>query len=224
MTLLPRPLDFSRPARLLQSAIAGHAFPAAVIEVGRRDRVLWRRAIRPTHVRSRRLPHHRRDHLRSGVADQGHRDGDADDACRRCGCAVARRSVASRLPTWRGADRETVTIRDLLAHASGLTAYLPFFRDHHGRAEFERSICPLPLEYCTALTVHLQRSRVHPPGLHPRRRWASSDSRDQFARLWDTIGSDRIVAASMLRVRSEADRTHRARSLAGTAAAGRSSR
>jgi CubicO group peptidase (beta-lactamase class C family) len=55
--------------------------------------------------------------------------------------------VADRLTAWRGVDREGVTIADLLEHASGLTAYLPFFRDHHGRAEFERAICTLPLEY-----------------------------------------------------------------------------
>ena len=55
--------------------------------------------------------------------------------------------VADHLPSWRGADRDTVTIADLLEHTSGLTAYLPFFRDHHGRAEFERAICTLPLEY-----------------------------------------------------------------------------
>jgi serine-type D-Ala-D-Ala carboxypeptidase len=55
--------------------------------------------------------------------------------------------VADRLPRWRGLDREHVTLADLLEHASGLTAYLPFFRDHHGRAEFERAICTLPLEY-----------------------------------------------------------------------------
>jgi CubicO group peptidase (beta-lactamase class C family) len=55
--------------------------------------------------------------------------------------------VAARLPLWRGADREHVTVADLLEHASGLTAYLPFFRDHHGRAEFERAICTMPLEY-----------------------------------------------------------------------------
>jgi CubicO group peptidase (beta-lactamase class C family) len=40
-----------------------------------------------------------------------------------------------------------VTIRDLLTHASGLTAYLPFYRDYSGRFEFERAICTLPLEY-----------------------------------------------------------------------------
>ncbi len=55
--------------------------------------------------------------------------------------------VRAWLPSWRGADREAVTIRDLLAHTSGLPAYLPFFRDHTGRAEFEPAICSLPLEY-----------------------------------------------------------------------------
>ena len=55
--------------------------------------------------------------------------------------------AGDRLPAWRGADRDSVTIADLLEHASGLTAYLPFFRDHHGRTDFERAICTLPLEY-----------------------------------------------------------------------------
>ena len=49
----------------------------------------------------------------------------------RCRSTIA---SADRLPAWRGADREARHDRDLLAHASGLTAYLPFFRDHHGRA------------------------------------------------------------------------------------------
>jgi CubicO group peptidase (beta-lactamase class C family) len=56
-------------------------------------------------------------------------------------------TVASRLAGWRGTDRESVTIRDLLGHASGLPAYLPFFRDHTGRAEFEPAVCRIPLEY-----------------------------------------------------------------------------
>jgi CubicO group peptidase (beta-lactamase class C family) len=55
--------------------------------------------------------------------------------------------VAALLPEWRGADRESVTVRDLLAHSSGLAAYLPFFRDHTGRAEFQHAICTMPLEY-----------------------------------------------------------------------------
>ena len=51
------------------------------------------------------------------------------------------------LADWRGADRAAVSVTDLLEHASGLTAHLPFFRDCRGRAEFERAISTLPLEY-----------------------------------------------------------------------------
>src|SRR5512138_948721 len=38
--------------------------------------------------------------------------------------------VRQHLAAWRGIDRESVTLRDLLAHCSGLTAYLPFFQDY----------------------------------------------------------------------------------------------
>jgi CubicO group peptidase (beta-lactamase class C family) len=55
--------------------------------------------------------------------------------------------VADRIGAWRGADRETVTIRDLLAHSSGLTAHLPFYKDCQGRDAFTDAICRLPLEY-----------------------------------------------------------------------------
>jgi CubicO group peptidase (beta-lactamase class C family) len=62
-----------------------------------------------------------------------------------------RLSLESRIDTflraWRGSDRAQVTVRDLLAHCSGLTAHLPFYRDCERRAEFERAICELPLEY-----------------------------------------------------------------------------
>ena len=55
--------------------------------------------------------------------------------------------VARWADEWRGHDREHVTVRDLLAHASGLTAHLPLYRDCEGRREFESAICRLPLEY-----------------------------------------------------------------------------
>jgi serine-type D-Ala-D-Ala carboxypeptidase len=55
--------------------------------------------------------------------------------------------VGAWLPEWRGRDREHVTIADLLAHCSGLPAYLPLFRDCSGRTEFQHAICTLPLEY-----------------------------------------------------------------------------
>jgi CubicO group peptidase (beta-lactamase class C family) len=128
-------------------AIASRAFPAATIEVGRRDRVLWNAAFgRLTYApdAAATAPDTIFD-LASltkviATATLVMRAIDA-------GTLSLDDRLAARLPAWRGADRESVTIADLLEHASGLTAYLPFFRDHHGRAEFERAISTLPLEY-----------------------------------------------------------------------------
>jgi CubicO group peptidase (beta-lactamase class C family) len=52
--------------------------------------------------------------------------------------------VADSFPDWRGADRETVTVQDLLEHASGLPARL-VDRPPATRREFEHEICSTPL-------------------------------------------------------------------------------
>src|SRR5262245_44636799 len=54
--------------------------------------------------------------------------------------------VSAFFTEWRGADREVVTIRDLLEHASGLPARL-VDAPPQGRREFEHEICAIPLEY-----------------------------------------------------------------------------
>ena len=54
--------------------------------------------------------------------------------------------VSELFGEWRGADRETVTVRDLLEHASGLPARL-LDAPPVGRREFEHDICATPLEY-----------------------------------------------------------------------------
>jgi serine-type D-Ala-D-Ala carboxypeptidase len=54
--------------------------------------------------------------------------------------------VSAFFPEWRGADRELVTVRDLLEHASGLPARL-LDPPPVGRREFEHEICHLPLEH-----------------------------------------------------------------------------
>ena len=56
------------------------------------------------------------------------------------------RRVAECFPEWRGAARDAVTIRDLLEHASGLSARL-VDAPPGGRREFEHEICTMPLEY-----------------------------------------------------------------------------
>ena len=54
--------------------------------------------------------------------------------------------VASSFKEWLGDDRESVTIRDLLEHASGLAARL-VEPPPTGRREFEHEICGMRLEY-----------------------------------------------------------------------------
>jgi CubicO group peptidase (beta-lactamase class C family) len=135
------------PATLIEAAIRAHAFPGAVVEVGGREAVRWTRAF-GTLTYAPDSPHVTLGTIYDlasltkviATATQAMRAIDA-------GALALERRLAEYLPDWRGDDRDTVTIADLLEHASGLTAYLPFFRDHHGRTEFEHAICALPLEY-----------------------------------------------------------------------------
>jgi CubicO group peptidase (beta-lactamase class C family) len=141
------PPSFSEAAGLIERGIASRAFPAAVVEAGRGNGALWRQAFGT---------------LTYGAESPAATDDTVFDLASLTkviatatlvmrGIETSRLALETRVaelvPAWRGPDREAVTIADLLEHASGLTAYLPFFRDHHGRAEFERAICTLPLEY-----------------------------------------------------------------------------
>jgi CubicO group peptidase (beta-lactamase class C family) len=51
------------------------------------------------------------------------------------------------IANWTGEDRQIVTLRDLLEHASGLPGHRQYFESRHGRASFEIAICEEPLEY-----------------------------------------------------------------------------
>jgi serine-type D-Ala-D-Ala carboxypeptidase len=140
-------IDFARAAEIVQRGVDERAFPAAVVEVGTPGDVLWRHAF-------------------------GRLDPDAESAPAQAdtlfdlasltkvlattnlvmrlverGTLALEQPVRQWIPGWRGRDREDVTLRSLLTHSSGLTAWLPFYRDHTGRREFEHAICSLPLEY-----------------------------------------------------------------------------
>jgi len=140
-------MTFERARAVIRAALDASAFPAATVEVGTADTVLWREAFgRLTFDPD--APATRQDTIFDLASltkvlsttalvmrhvEQGHFA--LDDR------------VDTFLASWRGIDREAVTVRDLLAHCSGLTAYLPFFRDHRGRVEYEHAIGALPLEY-----------------------------------------------------------------------------
>jgi CubicO group peptidase (beta-lactamase class C family) len=138
---------FSEAAAVLERAIGARAFPAASVEVGRHDGPLWTAAIGTLTYEAdspQATPATVFDlaSLTKVVATTTLAMRAVDE-----GRLALDGRVADWLRDWRGADREAVTIRDLLTHASGLTAYLPFFRDYTGRPEFERAICTMPLEY-----------------------------------------------------------------------------
>jgi CubicO group peptidase (beta-lactamase class C family) len=140
-------IDFSGAAQIIERGVGEHAFPAAVVEVGSRDGVLWQQAFG------------RFDYDADSPAAQPDTIFDLASLTK----VIATTSLVMRLverhglalddpirkwiPEWRGHDREHVTVRSLLSHSSGLTAWLPFFRDYTGRQEFQHAICALPLEY-----------------------------------------------------------------------------
>src|SRR6185436_7421080 len=51
------------------------------------------------------------------------------------------------IESWTGEERQTVTLRDLLEHASGLPAHRKYYQSRRGRASFELAICEEPLDY-----------------------------------------------------------------------------
>jgi CubicO group peptidase (beta-lactamase class C family) len=142
---MPEPFD--RASEILLEGILDRAFPAATAEVGRSHGPIWQRAF-GTLTYEAGSPGVGHDtifdlaSLTKIIATTTLVMRAVDD-----GLLKLENRVAAHTPEWRGTDREAVTVRDLLAHASGLPAYLPYFRDHAGRVEFEPAICHTPLEY-----------------------------------------------------------------------------
>lgn len=138
---------FEHAATLLERGVNDHAFPAACAEVGRLAGPLWRQAFGA-------MTYDPYDHaitddtvfdlasLTKAIATTTLVMRALDE-----GVLALDEPVSARLGEWRGTDRHGVTVRDLLTHCSGLPAYLPFFRDHTRRVEFEPAICRTPLEY-----------------------------------------------------------------------------
>ena len=163
---------FDVAASILSHAVTRHGFPAAVIEVGDPTRPLWRQAfgrLRFEGSAPETLPDTIFDlasltkvlATTALVMQQVERGAiGLDDP------------VAEHIAAWAGADREQVTISDLLAHCGGLAAYAALFQDYEPvpsssvglyrparttgnvplsagqmRDRFEAAICGLPLDY-----------------------------------------------------------------------------
>ena len=141
-------LTFGAARRLLQHAVEDRAFPAAVVEVGTPHHPLWREAFgrlsfEPTAAATREDTYFDLASLTKVLATASM----IMRAVER-GTLALDDPVSSHIPLWRDTDvGEPVTVRDLLAHCSGLPAHLPLFREHAGRVEFEQAICRTPLAY-----------------------------------------------------------------------------
>ena len=136
---------FDAAARVLRDAIDAHVFPAAAAEVGSSDGVMWQASLGaltfddaapPTEIAT---PFD----LASLTKVLGTTTGIMRliDA----GALDLGEPVSSFFEEWRGSDREAATVRDLLEHASGLSARL-VDPPGRGRREFEHDICAMPLE------------------------------------------------------------------------------
>jgi len=139
--------DFSAVARLLDDARRTRAFPAGVIEVGRREAVLWR------HATGRLTYEDDAPETTTGTIF------DLASLTKVIATGpllmrlVARRSlllttaVGSLIPEWRGRDRQAVTVADLLEHSAGLTAWWDLYKRGQTAREYAHEIAELPLEY-----------------------------------------------------------------------------
>jgi CubicO group peptidase (beta-lactamase class C family) len=137
---------FAEAASIVQGGCESHAYPAAVVEVGTRDGPIWQQAFGRLKYEAE-APATRKDTI-FDLASLTKVIATTSLAMRfvEQGKLSLNDRVGQWIPDWRGQDREAATLRSLLAHGSGLTAWLPFYRDYTGRTEFEHAICALPLE------------------------------------------------------------------------------
>jgi CubicO group peptidase (beta-lactamase class C family) len=140
-TILPRWLPLTR---YLDSSVARRAFPGAVVAVGRRDSLLFLHAVgRLDYEHGSAVSERTVYDLASltkvvglttaamMLVDEGKLDLDAP---------------VTRYVSAFAAGGNSVTVRHLLTHSSGLPAWRPFFQRVHGRAEMLALVDAEPLE------------------------------------------------------------------------------
>ena len=198
---------FAEVSDLLRQAIDERAFPAAAIEVGGLGGALWRCTLGTLTYDDAAAPV-----STATVFDLASLTKVIATATLAMRAVDERRialddPVARWIPEWTGSDRSDVTVADLLAHAAGLTAYLPFYRDHVGRAEFQPAICGVPLEYAPRsaslysdlgfmLLGFILEEAYRPSGASPDRAGIVDPERRlgaQFARMWARITSEPLT-------------------------------
>ena len=139
--------EFDGVRTMLREAVEAHAFPAACVEVGGRDGRRWTASVGAFTFDPYAPPATAETIFDLASLTKVIAATTLTMRAVDAGRLTLDDPVAAWLRDWRGSDRDGVTVRQLLAHSSGLTAYLPLYRDCTGRFEFEKTISILPLEY-----------------------------------------------------------------------------
>ena len=140
-------IRFVAARRVLDQAIAERAFPAAVIEVGTAGQILWRQAFGTLTFDIDAAP--ASDDTIFDLASLTKVIATTPIVMQQVerGVLALEDPVSGHIAEWRSDDRADVTLRDLLAHCSGLPVWRPFFRELKGKHAYEAAIAAEPLDY-----------------------------------------------------------------------------
>lgn len=174
--------------RLVADAIRARVCPAATMEVGASDGVLWRDVLGTLTFDPSSSPADIRTPFDLASLTKTIATTTVVMELVRTGSLRLDERVATFFDDWRGVDREHATVQDLLEHASGLPARL-LDAPPTGRREFAHDICTMPLEYAPrARSIYSDLGFILLGFLVASRGGASLA--DQFNRVWVRLGPD----------------------------------
>ncbi len=138
---------FASARGLLLQAIADRVTPCAVLEVGTSRQALSREAL--GRLRYEEAAEPAREDTIFDLASLTKVLATTPLVMRQIerGVLALDDRVSRHIPGWSAPDRESVTLRDLLAHCSGLPAHRPFSERLRDRRAFEEAIAAEPLAY-----------------------------------------------------------------------------
>lgn len=143
MSAIPR---INNARRVLLDAIDARVFPAAAVDVGSSAAVLWHEASGALTIAAESIPAVETTPFDLASLTKVVATTTVVMDLVQTNALRLEEPLAACFPEWRGPDRDAVTVRDLLEHASGLPARL-LDAPPEGRRAFEHDICTMPLEY-----------------------------------------------------------------------------
>lgn len=137
---------FPLTSSILDAAVAARAFPAAVIEVGRRQGPLWTGAFGSLHYDDQ-APRTRVDSV-FDIASLTKVIATTSFVMRLVheGTLSLEQPIGAYLPGWEQSPHDAIRLRHLLDHSSGLPAHVRLWEGARGRAGFEAAFRSLPLD------------------------------------------------------------------------------